>query len=271
MDKILLDHAPSGGTAEVYLHGAHVTSWRPVPGEADALFLSSRSRFETGQAIRGGIPVILPQFADRGPYARHGFARTSEWSLASRAEDGHAATLRLEDTPATRALWPFPFRAELTVSLGARTLDVALAVENPGCDALDFTAALHSYLHVDDVRAAAVVGLAGAAYESRTEGVDRAVERADELCVSGELDRVYFDVRRPLELRGAAGGRTLRVRGAGFPDVVLWNPGEAKARALTDLGEGEWSRMLCVEAAVVGTPVRLETGGRWEGRQTLGA
>jgi len=29
--------------------------------------------------------------------------------------------------------------------------------------------------------------------------------------------------------------------------------------------------MLCVEAAVVGTPVRLEPGERWTGQQTLTA
>jgi len=271
MEPLLLRHSPSGGSAEVYLHGAHVTSWRPGPGEADALFLSRRSRFEPGQAIRGGIPVIFPQFADHGPYARHGFARTSEWSLASLADGGHAATLRPEDSPATRALWPFPFRAELTVALGERTLEVSLAVLNPGQEPLELTAALHTYLHVEDVRSAAVVGLEGATYESRVEGVARAVDRAAAARVAGELDRVYFDVRRPLEVRGAAGGRTLRVGAAGFPDAVLWNPGAEKGRALPDLGDDEWTRFLCVESAAVGTPVRVEPGRRWTGSQTLTA
>ena len=65
----------------VYLHGAHVTSWKPARDHDERLFLSERSEFRAGTAIRGGIPVIFPQFAAEGPLPRHGFARTSEWTL----------------------------------------------------------------------------------------------------------------------------------------------------------------------------------------------
>jgi glucose-6-phosphate 1-epimerase len=61
------------------------------------------------------------------------------------------------------------------------------------------------------------------------------------------------------------------VEGEGFPDVVLWNPGREKGRALSDLGPDEYRRMLCVEAAVVGKPVHLAAGARWAGRQHLQA
>jgi len=44
---------------EMYVHGAHVTSWRPA-GSEEVLFLSSKSRWEEGQAIRGGIPICFP-------------------------------------------------------------------------------------------------------------------------------------------------------------------------------------------------------------------
>lgn len=275
MEKVLLAHPDSGATAEVYLHGAHVTSWRPSQGAEDVLFLSRAARFEAGQAIRGGIPVIFPQFADRGPFVRHGFARTAFWhplppELAPPVADGESAvTLRLDDSPQTQSLWPHPFRAELTVTLGARRLAVALSVENRDRGALEFTAALHTYLRVDDVSEAAVAGLAGAEYESRAEGVERAVEREDAVRVAGELDRVYLDAPGPLAVRGAAGGRTITVRAVDLPDVVLWNPGAEKARALADLADDEWRRLLCVEAAAVGRPVRLAPGAAWTGRQTL--
>ena len=37
---------------EVYLQGAHVTKWTPK-GERPVLFLSSKSQFAPGKAIRG--------------------------------------------------------------------------------------------------------------------------------------------------------------------------------------------------------------------------
>src|SRR5262245_41009220 len=100
--------------ATIYLHGAHVTHHRPAGGQP-VLFLSARSRFATGAAIRGGVPVVFPWFGARAGHPTapdHGFARTSAWTVESveRVGDGAAVTLRLEPSDATRALWPSEFR-----------------------------------------------------------------------------------------------------------------------------------------------------------------
>jgi glucose-6-phosphate 1-epimerase len=66
---------------EMYLHGAHVTSWKPVGGE-EVLFVSSQSRWEDGRAIRGGVPICFPWFGDKADDPRapaHGFVRTKAW------------------------------------------------------------------------------------------------------------------------------------------------------------------------------------------------
>ena len=51
----------SSGEGEMYLHGAHVTSWKPA-GNEEMLFVSTKSRWEEGVAIRGGIPICFPWF-----------------------------------------------------------------------------------------------------------------------------------------------------------------------------------------------------------------
>ena len=66
--------APDGARATVLLHGGHVVSWVPA-GADEQLYLSPKSSFAPGSAIRGGVPVIFPQFNTRGPLQRHGFAR----------------------------------------------------------------------------------------------------------------------------------------------------------------------------------------------------
>lgn len=68
---------------EMYLHGAHVTSWKPG-GAGEVLFLSSHSRWQDGKAIRGGIPICFPWFRAKSddPHApAHGFVRTNRGSL----------------------------------------------------------------------------------------------------------------------------------------------------------------------------------------------
>ena len=54
-------------------------------------------------------------------------------------------------------------------------------------------------------------------------------------------------------------------------DTVVWNPGAGKAAELKDLDDGGWRRMLCIEAAAIGTPIQLAPGQSWHGSQTLEA
>ena len=70
--------APDGAQAIVTLYGAHLVSWKSSDGK-ERLFMSSASALDGSKAIRGGVPVIFPQFAERGAGLRHGFARTSTW------------------------------------------------------------------------------------------------------------------------------------------------------------------------------------------------
>lgn len=256
--------AANGARAEVYLHGAHVARWADA-GEGDVLYLGPRSRFAPGEAIRGGVPVIFPQFADLGPLPKHGFARTAEWTLAEASAE--RAVLVLADTAETRAVWDHAFRAELRVETGAE-LSMTFTVENTGDHAFEFTCALHSYFRVADIARAEVRGLDAVRFHDKVTG-ERHIQLGDRLRFVRETDRVYFGAPDTLLVRDPVEERTVMIRKHGFPDAVVWNPGAAKARELADLGEGEHSHFVCVEVACVGEPVRLEPGARWEGWQVV--
>ena len=261
--------ADDGARARVHLHGAHVTSWQPAPSGAERLFLSTAADYREGSAIRGGIPVIFPQFANLGPLPKHGFARTTAWELASvgRSARGAAeAVLRLSSSPATRELWPYAFVAELTIRVCGASLDVTLSVSNADPQSFEFTAALHTYLGVGDIHDVAIDGLEGASY--REDGHMEAGKEQRSLVIAGPVDRVYFDVPRPLSVRDA--GRITRVLASSdFPDVVVWNPGPEGGAALSDLEPGGFARFVCVEAAAIGRPVRLASDEVWTATQTL--
>ena len=258
---------PRGGRAEVYLHGAHATRWTTASGD-EVLYLSPRARFGPRASIRGGVPVVFPQFADTGPLPKHGFARTREWEAVEiDASADHAClTLRLSDSPETRALWDHAFRATLAVALSEQ-LTITLSVENTGEEAIELTCALHSYLSVGDVRRASVEGLDGVRYRDKVSGGDAVQRGAVEF--RGEVDRVYCDPPGELRLRDEAAGRTVIVRTSGFTDAVVWNPWTDIAAAMDDLGADQFPRFVCIEPACVCTPVRLEPGEQWEGTQIL--
>ena len=273
MEKVEVG-ARDGACVALYTHGAHVTSWKPASGE-ERLFLSSHSTLAPNAAIRGGVPIIFPQFASMGPLPKHGFARVHEWQLvrSGRTRKGQGeAQLRLTGSGGTRAVWNHAFESTFVVTVHGMSLSLALSVLNTDTAPFEFTAALHTYLLVDDVREASVRGLQGVSYRDAAAGNAQGRQEDEELeaGVGGdELDRIYFAVPGPLEVRDAR--RRTRVAMTGFTDVVVWNPGQERASKLTDLDPGGWLRMLCVEAAAIGTPVRLDPGERWTGQQTLAA
>ncbi|MFO1306506.1 MAG: D-hexose-6-phosphate mutarotase [Burkholderiales bacterium] len=262
--------AADGAWFEAYLHGAHVTSWRPAGDDDERLFVSREARFEDGLAIRGGIPVCFPQFADQGPLPMHGLVRTEPWSLvaAGQARDGAAhARFRIEMAPRIPA-WPNAFTCELDVRARARTLTVALTATNAGEAPFDFTAALHTYLFWDDVRRVVVRGLRGARYRDKVMKRDDDLEQGESLAVDRPLDRVYRAVPEPLTAGDDA--RRVAVRALGTTDTVVWNPGP-QANVPPDLDAGEWRNFLCVEAAIASAPRTLAPGAAWSIAQNLEA
>jgi len=260
-----------GSTATISPFGAQVLSWIPACS-GERLYMSPLADFTGRSAIRGGVPVIFPQFSDRGTLGRHGFARTSRWELASvvhdpdAPEDGMAsATLRLIPTPAIREQWPHEFEATMVVTLTRGQLKMALQVRNEGRSSLRFTGALHTYLRVEDIESVSLTGLAGSRVLSARG--DAARIAPPELTINGEVDTVFLDVQRPLLLTD--GHHAIGVAAHGFPDVVVWNPWEHGSRALSDMPDNGYRHMLCIEAAAIGTPVELAPGDLWEGSQTL--
>jgi glucose-6-phosphate 1-epimerase len=271
MNSIELE-APDGARCLISPEGGHVLGWTPV-GAGEQLYLSPRSEFVPGKAIRGGVPVCFPQFAERGPLPKHGFARTMRWELVSQEQgrDDALAVLRLRDTDATRALWPHAFELELSVRVSGRVLDIELACENTGDTPLSFTTALHTYLRVGDLDEVSVEGLSGLRYFDSVKQAE-SLQRMD-LLLTGEkgvldLDRIYFGVKeRPLVV--TEDRRQIVITQQGFDDAVVWNPGPERCAKLADMPPEGWSEMLCVEAATVGIPVQLPPGETWVGRQSL--
>lgn len=260
---------PAGAKAAVSRYGAHLLSWSTGCGK-DWIFLSKKALFEPGKAIRGGVPVIFPQFNEFGSGMRHGFARISEWTLEENARQSpHQVMLSLHSSEATRSRWPWDFAARYCVVLQEEQLSMTLMVENTDSKPIEFTAALHTYLKVNDFAQARIQGLQDYSFWDNDSGpfTQRSPFRDAELCFTDAIDRVYFAVDRPLRLRD--GADELGIAMTGFKDVVIWNPGAEAARGLVDLDDAEYLQMLCVEAACIDQPVRLEPGETWQGSQIL--
>lgn len=264
--------AADGATAHIHSRGAHITHWMPAGETRSRLFLSERAVYAEGVPIRGGVPVIFPQFAGQGPLPKHGFARTALWALQSTDQSQGTdaqAVFTLQDSPATRAIWDHAFLATLTVRLGGRQLSVRLQVRNTGAANFTFTAALHSYLAVDDISQVDVEGLRALHYSDTAAGGCTLQERAERVRIEGAVDRNYF--ASPADLLLHDGRRTLQLHQQGFADTVLWNPGAAQSAGFADLAPEDYRRFVCIEAAAIQHPITLAAGEQWLGEQRFRA
>ena len=190
------------GEGEMYLHGAHVTSWKPA-GADEVLFLSSKSRWEDGQAIRGGIPICFPWFRAKvnDPQApAHGFARIKEWQIESIVENesGVAVSMFTGSDESTQRWWPGDFRLVHRATFGSE-LRLELVCTNTGTTSLLFEEALHTYNRVADVRNARLQGLDSVHFLDNTDSNREKTQRGDVAIVS-QTDNAYLNTQGAVDL-----------------------------------------------------------------------
>jgi glucose-6-phosphate 1-epimerase len=242
--------------AEIYLHGAHLTHWKPH-GAEPVLFLSSKSFYEPGKAIRGGVPVIFPWFGPRtdgqaGPM--HGFARTMEWTVESTSvdKDGNVEiALALEPNEVTRGFGYDAFQLRFRVTVG-RTLVMKLETRNDCAEPLAFQEALHTYFAIGDIYRVRVSGLAGAVYIDKTDGFQRKRQGSDPIHITKETDRVYVNTTSTCIIGDPALGRRIMIEKSDSEATVVWNPWDEKIKTFADMTPEDWKRMICVETANAG-------------------
>jgi glucose-6-phosphate 1-epimerase len=268
MDYVLLK-AADGATASVTTHGAHICSWIPAGGE-EQLFLSKTTELCEGVAIRGGVPVIFPQFSGLGPLVKHGFARTALWRLlrSGQIESGAAqAVFELQESAVSLHIWPHVFRLELVVTIAQDNMQIELTVVNNSNTEFSFTSALHTYFAVEHIADVRLHGLAGLRYRDMVANTEHQLESHDSLLVEGEVDRIYADLQGAVEIRQPQ--QSLIIKQSGFADAVVWNPGADKGSTISDLEPDGYQRMVCVEAAAILRPITLAPGMAWSGSQHL--
>ncbi len=230
--------------AEIYLQGAHIAHWTPA-GQKPVLFMSSKSLFAPGKAIRGGVPVIFPWFGARSdgkPGPAHGFARTSEWTVES------TATLPGGETEFVLGQSAEGFLVRFTVTIGAR-LDMAFAVTNSSSEPLTYEEALHTYFAVSDIANISVAGLEGTTYIDKTDGFQRKTRPQEPIRVAKETDQVHLNTEAACVVSDPAWQREIVIEKTGSLSTVVWNPWIAKTAGMADMAPDEWHNFVCVETA----------------------
>ncbi|CAG8452028.1 10841_t:CDS:2 [Paraglomus occultum] len=211
------------------------------------------------KAIRGGIPLVFPQFgkaedssAPTAALPQHGFARNSKWEFLEGKDDDNEVTGIFTLSPSSvpselYQKWPFPFKLLYTVILRPQSLST----------------------FISDISKLKIHNLTNNVFTDKVANGARDTETREVITVNGEVDRVYEDVITEDVLVYCGDESGIRIKRVGVNDVVVWNPWLAKAAAMSDFGDDEYKEMICVELGNVSKYVRLAPGETWEGGQEL--
>ncbi len=238
--------------AEIYLHGAHVTCFQKN-GEEPLLFLSRKSRFTPGEAIRGGVPICFPWFGPREGEPAHGFARVSAWELTDiAAKNGGSVTARFQlPKAALKAEWS-ALRTKLAVTITDKLMMELITTNESAEKVLEIENCLHTYFYTGDISTVSIAGLQGLPFDDFAAGAGGALQAGDQsaLRITQETNRVYPNATGTVEIRDENLQRTVRVEKFGSHSTVVWNPWTTQ-KMPDDFDPAEHQNMVCVESGNV--------------------
>lgn len=217
---------------------------------------------------RGGVPVLFPQFADKGALQKHGYARNMPWVLDRdvRSADSHLVQLSLEVTKTTWPAWPFAAHLSLMVEQYSNPNDglvVTLTIANKGDETFEFTGGLHPYFAIENPARFKLRGLEACPVRDKLDPSLREDSPAGPKLDGTELERLYLNPA-PVQLEGGPLG-TLTISTTGFTNWMVWNPGVELAKTIADLPDQDWASFVCVEPVIADKPMQLRVGETFTG------
>lgn len=235
--------------AAVALQGAQLIAWQPS-GEQPVIWLSEKTAWTPGKAIRGGVPICWPWFGPAGEPA-HGFARTMPWTLSAHDENDESVmlTLVLNSNEQTKKYWPHDFTLFARFRFAGRC-----EIELEAHGDFEATAALHSYFCVADIAGVEVSGLGNSFIDKVNNGTEGRSESGKQT-YPDRTDRIHTRPEDCSVITDGAGKRALEVHHHYQSDVVTWNPGPALSCSMGDMANEGYKTMVCVETAHISTPM----------------
>jgi len=282
MNEVNIIHS-SGAEATVHPFGATLTSYKTKTGR-EIIFVSSLAKRDGSKAIRGGIPLVFPQFGQEldKEMRSHGFLRCNLWKSNNMYEDKNGAaccdfSLSLKNVVEGRnGKWSvkntdIDCEVVLTVKVTAYAIRTILNIHNTGNVNFDFQTLFHTYFRVEGGQAlnkslCNVKGLVGYSVEDKVT-MNKYIQKDEDVFVDKEVDRIFVNPSKgelDLVLSTTASSK-IQIQAKAFIDemqanvsVVIWNPFIEKSKRLSDFDDDEYHNMICVEPGLLREVPSLE-------------
>ena len=261
-----IKHSASGASCTIHDFGATVISFQTKSGE-ECLFVSRDAKKDGSKAIRGGIPLVFPQFGQPDKsMPQHGFLRNNFWTVnESSAFDnaesaGISYSLALKDVKNSRGgVWDestaYDCECVYSIKINGETMTTTLQIKNTGGESFSFQTLQHTYFKVEggaaqDPAQCYVKGLEGYSVSDKISNQEY-VCGEEPITVPDNVDRVYDPPKGKDTVQvsiGVGNGKIIKLTASGMlgdnvipASCVVWNPYKEKAAAMSDFGDDQVS------------------------------
>jgi glucose-6-phosphate 1-epimerase len=258
-----ITHSVSGASFKFHEFGATVTSFKTA-ADRECLFVSRDAKLDGSKAVRGGIPLVFPQFGQPDKsMPQHGFLRNNYWKVdESSAYDnesvaGISLTLDLKDVKNSRGgKWDentkFDCSCVFSIKVEANKMTTELEIKNTSSSPFEFQTLQHTYFRVEggaafDPSQCYVKGLEGYSVSDKITNEEYTLG-SDPIVLVDNVDRVYTPLADDKDVVsvdvGVGGGKVMKLTASGVCNsvatpvsCVVWNPFKEKAAAMGDFGD----------------------------------
>ncbi len=227
-------------------HGATIVSG--CVNGYELFFLSEKAFFDGKTPIRGGVPIVFPNFGHSSEHnlPKHGFARISQWSLEKRWNNlnNSGIILKLETNSETLKFWNYKFKLLYTITLNNNNIMTELFIQNQDPISFNYQCLFHNYFKVSNLKWVRIANLDYIDYYDQL--THKISSHSEEILINQEIDRVYGPTNNCVSILDTEYVLKVNSDENQF-HVVVWNPWEKKSKSLSDFGDEEFLDMVCVE------------------------
>jgi len=273
-----INHAASGASCKIHDFGACLLSYKTDAGQ-ECIFVSRDAKLDGSKAVRGGIPLVFPQFGQSDTsMPQHGFLRSNFWKADESSifdnEEGAGITYTLDLKAIQKCRggkWDENTQYDCSffyhVKISSQSFSTKLEVKNTGEKEFQFQTLLHTYYLVDgrtalDGSKCFVKGLGGYSCVDKVSKGKYSLGSDQIVVVEGLTDRVYSPPtgKDILDVTvGVGEEKSIKITASGIVGAkkvkvscVVWNPNKEKAAGMSDFGDDQYHEMICVEPGILG-------------------
>lgn len=227
-------------------------------GINELLYLSPLSQIGTKQTLRGGIPVLFPQFGNFGNLKKHGFVRDLNWKLVNEENNQNGLFVEYEYVIAKNHFldWKHSAKLNLKASVINNVFNITIQILNIGDSSFEFTGGLHPYFKINSRSTIKINGLESSSFE------DSFPEIRFELSSERVIERLYFTNN---DIFFNNGSDNLVIKSKGFESWMIWNPGMDMAKSINDLPDDDWNKFICIEPIIKNNAILLKPNEIFKG------